>query len=151
MVALPVPVPSMRKCASRMRPLNSFKYSIVTSGGRDGVTDGRKRFVPVLGGGVAIPAWLRSRCSGCTRGSGGGVDPFLRAIFFFDARIRRCFEVRAGPRASARSRLVPSEAGGSPASRLPPGCPVRAQQGELGGPDSSKRKGCGIMFLIITN
>ena len=56
--------------------------STVTSGGRDGVTAGRKRCVPVLGGPAAVPARLRNRCSGCTRGSGGGVDPFLRAIFF---------------------------------------------------------------------
>ena len=91
--------------------------STVTSGGRDGVTAGRKRCVPVLGGPAAVPARLLNRCSGCTRGSGGGADPFLRAIFS-DARIRRCFEVRAGPRASPRSGWVPSEAGGSPAFRL---------------------------------
>ena len=62
--------------------------STVTSGGRDGVTAGRKRCVPVLGGPAAVPAGLRNRCSGCTRGSGGGADTFLRAIFS-DARIRR--------------------------------------------------------------
>ena len=114
----------------------------VTSGGRDGVTAGRKRCVPVLGGPAAVPARLRNRCSGCTRGSGGRGGPVSEG-HFFGCQNSAFYLTPFRPTGVSEVGVGSIGSGGLPCVQVAPGCPARAQKDGLAGPSDPPVRACG--------